>query len=381
LNGLNYYKCTPQPVPSTRQLLFLAFNFQIRFTKSKIKMVATEKSAVKVIFGAMTFGKSGAEQARVHNLSDCRSILEVFQTHGHNEVDTARFYGEGTSEEFLGNLDWQKMGLVMDTKYYPTAGRAMSKSNAPEGGWTHSPEHLRKNLMNSLKALKTDKVDMWYLHGPDRTTPYEVTLKAVNDLYKEGYFKRFAISNYMAWEVAQICEICKANGYVMPSVYQGVYNALHRSVEPELFSCLRQYGMAFYNYNPLAGGYLTSRYNRDTQENSIEEGSRFDPKKWQGQMYRQRYWNDAYFDALDILRPVARQHGVTEAECALRWMTHHSLLKREYGDGIIIGASTKEHMEENMRLLDDERPLPEEVLRALDAGWERVKGISGRYWH
>lgn len=58
--------------------------------------------------------------------------------------------------------------------------------------------------MDSLKALKTDKLDMWYLHGPDRTTPYEVTLKAVNDLYKEGYFTRFATSNYMAWEVVQI---------------------------------------------------------------------------------------------------------------------------------------------------------------------------------
>lgn len=78
-------------------------------------MVA-EKSAVKVIFGAMTFGKDGTEQARVHDLQDCRSILEVFQAHGHSEVDTARFYCEGTSEEYLGDLDWKSMGLVMDTK-------------------------------------------------------------------------------------------------------------------------------------------------------------------------------------------------------------------------------------------------------------------------
>jgi aflatoxin B1 aldehyde reductase len=94
-----------------------------------------------------------------------------------------------------------------------------------------------------------------------------------------------------------------------------------------------------------------------------------------------RYWNDAYFDALDILRPVAKKHGLTEAECALRWMTHHSLLKREYGDGIIIGASSTKHMEENMKLLDDPNPLPDEVVQALDAGWEKVKGISGKYWH
>ncbi len=296
-------------------------------------------------------------------------------------MDTARFYGEGTSEEFLGDLDWQKRGLVMDTKYYPTRGRTMSKSNAPEDGWTHSAPHLRQNLMNSLKALKTDKIDMWYLHGPDRATSYEETMKAVDELNREGHFKRFAISNYMAWEVAQICEICKREGYVMPSVYQGVYNALHRSVEPELFPCLRHYGMAFYNYNPLAGGYLTNRYHREMKDDELEEGSRFDPNKWQGKMYRMRYWNEAYFDALDILRPVAKKYGLTEAECALRWMNHHSLLKKENGDGIIIGASSTKHMEENMKLLDDPNPLPEEVLNALDAGWERVKGISGRYWH
>jgi aflatoxin B1 aldehyde reductase len=341
-------------------------------------MTSSQKTVVNVIFGAMTFGKEGAEQSRVHTLEDCSAILDIFQAHGHNEVDTARVYGEGSSEEYLGELDWQKRGIVMDTKYYPTGGRVQG-SDVPEGGWKGTPGHLRENLMKSLKALKADKIDMWYLHGPDRTTAYEVTMKAVNDLYKEGYFKRFAISNYMAWEVAQICEICKANGYVMPSVYQGVYNALHRSVEPELFPCLRKYGMGFYAYNPLCGGYLTSRYQRN--QGDVEEGSRFDASKMQGKMYRMRYWNDAYFDALDILRPVAKKHGLTEAECALRWMTHHSLLKKEHGDGILIGASSTKHIEENLKILDDPNPLPEEVVKALNDGWERVRGISGRYWH
>lgn len=113
---------------------------------------------------------------------------------------------------------------------------------------------------------------MWYLHGPDRTVPYEETLKAVNDLYKEGYFKRFGISNYMSyvlfnyqyfssnwhttrtvrnrWEVAEIVGICKANGYILPTAYQGLYNAIHRGVEPELFPCLRKFGISFYEFNP-----------------------------------------------------------------------------------------------------------------------------------
>jgi len=154
---------------------------------------------------------AGAEQSRVHDPETAKAILDVFQKHGHNEIDTARAYGEGSSEEMLGELDWQKRGLVMDTKYYPTAGKSVP------GTWTevlrHTPEGLQENLSRSLKALKADKIDMWYLHGPDRTTPYDVTMKAVNDLYKEGKFKRLGISNYQAWEVAQICEMCKANGW------------------------------------------------------------------------------------------------------------------------------------------------------------------------
>lgn len=193
--------------------------------------------------------KPGVEQARVHTLEETTAILDVFQKHGHKEIDSARFYGQGSSEEYLGQVHWKDRGLVMDTKYYPTIGRDMTEEQ-----WTHSPEHLRENLMRSLKALQTDHIDMWYLHGPDRTTPYEVTLREVDKLHREGYFEKFAISNYMAWEVAQICEICDRNGWIKPSVYQGIYNAIHRAVEPELFPCLRHYGMAFYNYNPLAGG-------------------------------------------------------------------------------------------------------------------------------
>lgn len=340
-------------------------------------MPSTLKTNVNVCFGAMTFGKAGNEQARVHDLDTAGAILDVFQKHGGKEVDTARAYGGGTCETMLGELDWQKRGLTMESKYFPTAGKPVPESW--DNTLRHTPEGLRENLMKSLDALKTDHLDMWYLHGPDRTTPYEVTMKAVNDFYKEGHFKRLGISNYQAWEVAQICELCKANGWKMPDVYQGVYNALHRSVEPELFPCLRHYGLSFYNYNPLAGGYLTDRYKRSDADNDIEAGARFDPNKWQGKMYRMRYWKDEYFNALDLLRPVAEKHGFTTAECALRWMTHHSQLKRENGDTIIIGASSVKHLEENMVDLE-KGPLPEDVVQALDQGWEGCKGSSIKYW-
>ena len=93
---------------------------------------------------------------------------------------------------------------------------------------------------------------MWYLHGPDRSTPFEVTLKAVDELHKEGKFKRFGISNFMSWEVAEIVTICRQHGYIQPTVYQGYYNAIQRKVEPELFPCLRKFGISFYAFSPRA---------------------------------------------------------------------------------------------------------------------------------
>jgi aflatoxin B1 aldehyde reductase len=216
---------------------------------------------------------------------------------------------------------------------------------------------------------------MWYLHRPDHNTPFEDTLREVNNLFKKGYFCRFGISNYAAWEVAQICELCIKNGWKKPDAYQGIYNALHRAVEPELFPCLRYYSISFYEYNPLAGGYLTDRYERGMSE----PGGRFKPATKQGDAYRRRYWNDAYFDALDIVRPVAARLGLTTTEAALRWVSHHSLMKKEHGDAVIIGASSVKQLEENLRNLG-KGPLPEEMIRAFDEGWAVAKSVCTPYF-
>ncbi|KAE9389376.1 Aldo/keto reductase [Gymnopus androsaceus JB14] len=312
-----------------------------------------QKSELNVVMGAMTFGKEGTMGARVHDLKDVEAILDVFVAHGHTEIDTSRTYSGGTSEEMIGQIDWKSKGLKLETKLI-------------------SLHDMKKNILRSLKALNTESLEMWYLHTPDRTIPYDVTMKA------EGYFKKFAISNYMAWEVAEIVGICKANQYIMPSVYQGIYNAIHRSAEAELFLCLRKYGIAFYEFNPLAGGFFTGRYT--SLEDKPEPGSRFDPNIWQGKSYRQRYWNEPHFKAMASIQVVADAHNLTMAEIALRWVSHHSMLKRQYGDAVLIGASSVAHIEQN--LVDLEKgPLPEEVVKALDDAWESVKPFAAKYHH
>jgi aflatoxin B1 aldehyde reductase len=211
-----------------------------------------------------------------------------------------------------------------------------------------------------------------------RPLQYAETLEAVNELYKARYFSRIGISNYAAWEVAQICELCERHGRKRPDVYQGVYNALHRAVEPELLPCLRHYGIAFYAFNPIAGGLLIKRYGRDTLVH--EEGSRFDPNRIQGAHYRQRYWNKAYFNALDIIRPVARKLGISTVEAAQRWIIYHSGLKKDFGDAVVIGASNAAQLEDNLLNLEKE-PLPKDMTDAFDKGWASVKAISAPYFH
>ncbi|KAI0173731.1 NADP-dependent oxidoreductase domain-containing protein [Pestalotiopsis sp. NC0098] len=330
------------------------------------------KTRLPIVFGAMTIGKPGVEQTRIHSLDQASEVLDLFQEYGHSEIDTARVYGQGSSEEYLGRLDWQSRGLVMGTKFYanPTL-RAQ--------GVSHSPDNLRKFLKESLVALKTEKIDLWYLHAPDRSVPFEDTFRAVNDLYQEGLFRRFGISNYMSWEVARINEMCIQNGWVRPSVYQGVYNAIHRGVEPELFPCLRHYGMAFYAYNPLAGGSLTARYGNKKRENVPDQGSRFDPNTKQGTLYRKRYWNDTVFSAVTVVREAMTKHGLTEVQCALRWLEHHSKLQTS-GDAIIVGASSAPQLEENLKALE-QGPLPSDVVEALDQAWEITKRSSWNYFH
>jgi len=151
----------------------------------------------------------------------------------------------------------------------------------------------------------------------------------------------------------------------------------NRNVEPELFPCLRKFGISFYEFNPLCGGFFSGRYS--SLDDKVEAGSRFDPERVQGKSYRNRYWNEHYFKALASIEAVAKVHNLTMAEIALRWVSHHGLMRREYGDAILIGASSTKHIEQNM--IDLEKgPLPEAIIKALDEAWTLVKPYASNYY-
>ncbi|ESZ95668.1 aflatoxin B1-aldehyde reductase [Sclerotinia borealis F-4128] len=337
--------------------------------------MVTSKCEIKVVFGSMTIGRPG-DAIRTSTIRGAAKILDVFQAHGHSEVDSARVYGGGSTEERLAEVDWQSRGLIMQTKLYPTKGKGMSWLTSEE--YTLSPADVRRGFEASMKALNTDRVEMFYLHGPDRNTPLEETLSEINKLHQEGRFDRFGISYFASWEVAQICDIAEKNGWIKPSVYQGLYNTFNRSVEAELIPCLRHYGIALYACQPLAGGFLTSKYHREQTE--YETNSRFDPSKPQGKLHHSRYMNERNLYALeDLLRPVIKKHGLTEAECGLRWAAHHSFMKKELGDGVIVGASSPKQLEDNLTDLEKGR-LPDDVVEALEEGWKHISGTY-KYFH
>ena len=197
----------------------------------------------EIIFGCASFGDPNHPQAKFNSPETALPLLEHLRSRGHTYLDTARAYpvgAPGTSEALLGQLGVGSWATV-DTKVV---------------SWrpgTHSAEGIEKSIPASFEALKMDKVNVMYLHSPDRTTPFEITCRAMDKAYREGKFEKFGVSNYTAEEVEEMVQICEREGLVKPSVYQGRYNAIIRSGEDGLFPTLRKHGISFYAYRLARG--------------------------------------------------------------------------------------------------------------------------------
>jgi len=316
----------------------------------------------------MTFGPDPSSGGRIHTLPEFTKILDVYQSRGYFEVDTARIYCDGAQEAFTRAAGWKERSLTLATKVYPLVPG------------THKPQVLTEQVETSLKELGTDTVDIFYLHAADRSVPFKETLEAVDRLHKAGKFITFAISNYTAFEVAEIVLTCHYNGWVRPTIYQGMYNAITRSVEAELFPMLKRYGLAFYVYNPLAGGLFSGKYTAATDR---PDAGRFSKSSGTtGERYRERYFHPKLFAALGVVEPVAKKHDITLVATALRWLVHHSGLEIKDGgkDGILLGVSSLEQLETNIDALEA-GPLPVEVVKALDEAWKIAKSETPNYWH
>ncbi|KAF2774297.1 aflatoxin B1 aldehyde reductase member 2 [Teratosphaeria nubilosa] len=326
----------------------------------------TSTGKPRVILGTMTFGPDPSTGARITSLETYNSCLDKFQAAGHNEIDTARVYVGGKQEAFTRDAKWKERGLSVATKWYPYDPKA------------HAAEKIEAMLNKSLSELGTDCVDIFYLHAADRTLPFQEPLKKLDEMHKKGKFIQLGLSNFTAYEVAEVIMLCKMNDWVRPTIWQGMYNAITRSIEPELIPACRRYGLDIVVYNPIAGGIFSGKY-KSTE--TPTEGRYSDSVGRMGEMYRKRYFKDATFEALKIVEPVVAKHNLTLLETAFRWLTNHSQLRIKDGnDGIIIGVSSEAQLEQNLKDLE-KGPLPEEVLQALDTAWLVAKPTTANYWH
>lgn len=296
------------------------------------------------------------------DLSESRAMVEAFLEAGADELDSAYVYNGGDSERFVGSA-------VKDLM--PKKCRIATKVNPRVTGHLDA-ESIRSQLVESLHRLGMASVDLLYLHFPDPSTPLESTLAACAQMHEEGKFSKLGLSNYPAWEVVHIWHLCRENGWPAPVVYQGLYNPLSRGVEPELFPALRQLGMRFLAYNPLAGGILSGKYS-NFEDQSVPGRFTFRPN------YRDRYWKPSFFKSMQILSDCCREEGISLLSASFRWMAHHSLLRDEWNDGILLGASNIKQLTQNLLALREPK-LPARVVDAFEDAWEKAKIDSPAYF-
>ncbi len=309
---------------------------------------------VTFVLGTMTFGESVFSP-------EVGEFVKAFLDAGYDELDTAYVYNNGNCERLLGEvLPGLDRPFRIATKVNPRI------SGKLDGAAAYA------QLNESLERLGLDSVDTFFLHFPDPATPVDSVLEACADLHDQGKFRELGLSNFPAWMVADVWHRCDRRGWVLPTVFEGVYNPLTRKAEVELNDCLNRYGLRFYAYNPMAGGLLTGKYARF--EDAPTDGRFTHRPNYQG-----RYWKKSYFDAVDLIKNACQAHGFSSIEGTYRWLAYHSMLSGERGDAILVGASKLQHMKSNMETVKA-GPLPEDVAEAFERAWVLTRGDSPEYF-
>ncbi|KAK9368366.1 NADP-dependent oxidoreductase domain-containing protein [Lipomyces kononenkoae] len=309
---------------------------------------------VDLILGSNNVGPNG----KVKTIEDFSAILDLFHSHGNIHLDTAYLYPAGhpgQAETFLGDLQVTKDGkFILDTKV-----------RSFEDG-AHAADEICKSVEAQLKRLKVDKVHTLYLHAPDRTVSFEESHKAINELYKQGKFERFGISNYQPDEVLGFVERANKYGWVAPSCYEGLYNICSRRAETELLPIFREHNIAFYAYSPLASGFFSNIKRNEPPP----AGGPFDPTTFNGQYNQGWFFKDALFTAVEELGKVGEEYGIPNNAIALRWLRHHSQLTD--GDAILVGYSNIGQLKQNLEYLG-QGPLPQQIVEVVDKIWDAIK--------
>lgn len=304
--------------------------------------------------GTMTFGAEADEETSGR-------IMTAYAERGGTLLDTADVYGSGVSEEIIGR--W--LGA------HPTDAAQMvlaTKGRFPMGQGPNdlglSRRHLRTALDASLRRLGVDHVDLYQMHAWDAVTPLEETLRFLDDAVTAGKISYYGFSNYLGWQLTKAVHVAAAHGWAAPATLQPQYNLLVRDIEHEVVPAALDAGVGLLPWSPLAGGWLTGKYQRDVAPSGatrLGENPQRGMEAWEARNADDRTWR-----VLDTLQEVATARGATPSQVALAWLG-----SRPAVTSVILGARTVEQLVDLMVAADLEL-TSDEVRRLTDASAPRV---------
>ena len=307
--------------------------------------------------GTMTFGLQCDEETSFQ-------ILDRAYEFGVDFLDTADVYPLGGSVETVGRTEeiigrWMRERVNRDRIFLATKCRAPVGPGPNDHGL--SRYHIQRTVEESLHRLGTDVIDLYQTHAFDPHTPIDETLRAFDDLVRSGKVRYIGCSNYPAWRVAEALGTSERLGLPRYETIQPRYNLLYREIETELLPVARAMKLSVLVYNPLAGGFLTGKYQRGE---SPREGTRF-TLGGAGRVYQHRYWDDIQFEAVETLRKEADARGLSLASVAIAWV-----LRQPGVTSAIFGASRPDQLDAAWSALDLE--FDEDLSKVCDTLWWRL---------
>ena len=317
-----------------------------------VSIPGTDLRVSRLCLGTMTFGSQVDEAGSV-------AMVDLALDAGINFFDTANVYNAGRSEEIMAKaMAGRRDKFVLATKV-----RGKMGDGPDDQGLSRAA--IVKQCEASLRRLRTDCIDVYYMHMQDHAVPIEESLAAIDSLVKAGKVRYPAVSNFGAWQILEMQQMAAANAWTPVHICQPMYNLLARNIEAELLPMAKKHQVSTFVYNPLAGGLLTGKHMPD----EAIKGSRFDGNK----MYRERYWFNEQFDAVAELSFAAGEAHRSLVSIALNWILHHTA-----ATGLILGASQMRHLTANIAACK-EGPLEEATLTVCETVWKRLRGVTPEY--
>jgi len=308
------------------------------------------RTGVKVsslCLGCMMFGRKTSEE-------DSIPVIHAAIDNGINFLDTANVYSRGKSEEVVGKalkLSGKRDKIVLATKVF-----GKMDDDDPNASQSHR-RHIIEQCNASLIRLQTDYIDLYQIHRPTSEIPIDETLRALDDLVKAGKVRYTGTSTFAAWQFMESLWVSKEYSLNRFVTEQPPYHLLDRRIERELVPMAQTYGIALIPWSPLAGGFLTGKYQRGA---SRPEDSRFDPENESD--WAASHFTDAAFDVIELLDHIAKEKNCSISQLSLAWCAQQPGITSP-----IIGPRTMEQLLDNLGAAD---------IGITESDRERIDAVS-----